>query len=59
MFIGPLIRLPMIRSGLRTGVGIHITDIRSAPFFVELAAETHFAGEQSRVTGTFTIGVGL
>lgn len=59
MFIGPLIRAPAIRGGLRTGVGLHLTDIRSAPFFVEAAAETMFAGEASRVIGTFTVGVGL
>lgn len=59
MFIGPVLRLPTADVGIRTGVGVHLTDVRSAPFFVEAAADTSFAGEASRVTGTFTIGVGL
>ena len=58
-FIGPVLRPAVLRPAIRTGVGLHITDIRSAPFFVEAAADTTFAGEQSRVVGTFTIGVGL
>jgi hypothetical protein len=59
MFIGPLLRMPALRGGLRTGVGVHITDLASVPFFVEAAAETSFAGESSRVAGTFTVGAGL
>ncbi len=58
-FMGPLFRLQAFRWGLRTGVGIHVTDLSSAPFFFEVAAETTFAGESSRVVGTFTIGVGI
>ena len=59
LFIGPLIRVPALRGGLRTGVGFHLTDLRSAPFFVEVAAETSFAGESSSVAGVFTIGIGI
>lgn len=58
-FIGPLFRVPAFRGGIRTGVGLHITDLRSAPFFFEIAAETFFAGEASRVTGVFTLGIGI
>ena len=58
-FIGPVIRLPAFRGGLRTGVGFHLTDIRMAPFFAEFAAETSFAGDASRVTGVFTLGIGI
>jgi hypothetical protein len=58
MFIGPLFRFTVLRGGLRTGVGIHLTDIRSAPLFVEIAADTHFARDP-RVTATLTIGIGL
>lgn len=58
-FIGPVIRVPAFRGGLRTGVGFHLTDLRSAPFFFELAAETSFAGEASRVAGVFTLGIGI
>ena len=58
-FIGPLFRLPAFRGGVRTGVGLHVTDLRSAPFFFEIAAETFFAGESSRVTGVFTLGIGI
>lgn len=58
-FMGPVLRPANVRAGIRTGVGVHLTDVRSAPFFVEAAADTIFAGEQSRVTGTFTLGVGL
>ena len=68
MFSGPLFRFAeAFRSalvgelpiGLRTGVGLHLTDIPSAPLFVEFAADTHFAGGASEVVGTFTVGVGL
>ncbi|MDP1823389.1 MAG: hypothetical protein Q8L48_09110 [Archangium sp.] len=58
-FIGPLFRLPAFRGGVRTGVGLHITDLKSAPLFFEVAAETYFAGEASRVVGNFTLGIGL
>ena len=58
-FIGPIFRLPAFRGGIRTGVGLHVTDLRSAPFFLEVAAETFFAGDASRVTGVFTLGIGL
>ena len=59
LFIGPLIRVPAFRGGLRTGAGFHLTDLRSAPFFVELAAETFFAGQNSTVAGVFTVGLGI
>lgn len=58
-FVGPVVRVPAFRGGLRTGVGLHLTDLASAPFFFEVAAETFFAGEASRVTGVFTLGIGL
>lgn len=58
-FIGPVIRVPALRGGLRTGVGFHVTDLRMAPFFFEVAAETFFAGEASRVAGVFTLGFGI
>lgn len=59
MFMGPIFRAPIFRAGLRTGVGVHLTDLRSAPVFAEIAADTYFAGEASRVAATFTIGLGL
>ncbi len=58
-FMGPVLRPANMRVVIRTGVGVHLTDVRSAPFFLEAAADTTFAGDASRVTGTFTIGVGL
>ena len=58
-FIGPVFGFPAFRTALRTGVGIHVTDLSSAPFFFEVAAETTFAGESSRVVGSFTVGVGI
>lgn len=59
LFIGPLLRVPNLRGGLRTGVGFHLTDLRSAPFFIEGAAETIFAGSASSVAGVFTVGIGI
>lgn len=59
MFIGPLLRVPAVRGGVRTGIGLHLTDLRSVPLFVEAAAETTFAGEASRVAFTFTVGAGI
>lgn len=59
LFIGPLIRVPAFRGGLRTGVGFHLTDLRSAPMFLEVAAETYFAGQDTTVAGVFTLGIGL
>lgn len=59
LFIGPLIRVPAFRGGLRTGVGFHLTDLRSAPMFLEIAAETYFAGQNSTVAGVFTVGIGI
>ena len=59
MFIGPIIRVPAVRGGLRTGIGLHLTDLRSVPLFAEAAAETTFAGEASRVAFTFTVGAGI
>lgn len=58
-FIGPLFRFPIFRPALRTGLGFHVTDLRSVPFFLEIAAETTFAGESSRVAASFTLGVGI
>lgn len=59
MFIGPLFRFSTLRNGVRTGVGFHLTDLPSAPMFIEAAADTRFDGAASQVTGTFTIGIGL
>lgn len=59
LFLGPVIRVPAFRGGLRAGVGVHLTDLRSFPFFFEIAGETFFAGEASRTTANFTLGVGL
>jgi len=68
-FVGPVVDLvaPGTRVlgtvpqglGVRTGVGVHITQISSAPFFFEIAAETRFLGEASTVSPIFTLGVGL
>ncbi len=59
MFIGPMVRVPAVRGGLRTGIGVHLSDLRSVPLFAEVAAETTFAGEASRVAFTFTVGAGI
>lgn len=59
MFIGPVLRVPAVRGGVRAGVGLHVTDLRSAPFFFEIAGETLFVGESSRVTAVFSLGVGI
>jgi hypothetical protein len=36
-----------------------VTDLKSAPFFFEIAGETFFAGEASRVAAVFTLGIGI
>ncbi len=59
LFIGPLIRVPAFRGGLRTGAGFHLTSLRSAPMFLELAAETYFAGQNTSVAGVLTVGIGI
>lgn len=59
LFVGPVLRLPLVRPGLRVGLGFLVTELRSAPFFFELAMDTFFAGEASRVAGTFSVGLGI
>lgn len=59
MFAGPVLRVPAARAGVRVGVGLHITDWKNAPMFLEAFAETLFVGDASRVTGVLTYGIGI
>lgn len=59
LFAGPLLRVPLMRAGVRTGVGVLVTDLRSAPMFLELSADTLFAEDASRVIGTLSFGFGI
>lgn len=59
LFAGPVLRLPFVRAGVRTGLTFLVTELRSAPFFIELSMDTYFAGEASRLAGNFSVGFGI
>lgn len=58
-FIGPRLAIPGPVPGVRTGVGLLLTDWKMAPVTVEFCADTWFTGESSRVEFFLAVGFGL
>ena len=58
-FMGPRLRVPGPVGGVRSGVGLMITDWKMAPLIVEFSADTWFQGEQSRVEFAITVGLAI
>ncbi|MFT3708756.1 MAG: hypothetical protein QM817_13985 [Archangium sp.] len=60
-FIGPRLQLPtgVPIPGIRTGVGVALTDWKMAPLVVEFSADTWLRGDQTNVELSLSVGVGI